>query len=204
MVWGGRNRPLLAFFLLGFVARVSLSIWLPRGSFDMFFVMGALAIGSGYALANRWALMLPVSIMIASDMFLYFFHRGSYPFSSGLLLWISFFMWTGFAMMAYIAVRARRLTIRHPSLLPIFLSTTWGVLLYDLWTNMGWWLGPFYPNTLGGLAACYSAATPFMIWHMISTLSTVPLVYVALWVSNKNKYMFWHESESSMKEPSDG
>lgn len=194
LAWGGRNRTLLAFFLVGVLVRVCLSLWLPRATFDMFFVIGAMAIGAGYAMGNRWALMLPVSIMVASDVFLYTIHKISYPYASWLLLWISFFMWTGFGMMAYFATRARRLTIRHPSMLPLFFSATWGVLVYDLWTNMGWWLGPFYPNTLRGLALCYAAAAPFMIWHMISTLAMVPLVYVALRVSQKNDLPFWNEN----------
>jgi hypothetical protein len=45
------------------------------------------------------------------------------------------------------------------------------ILLYDVWTNMGWWY-LMYPHDASSLALVYTAGLPFMIYHMISGVVT--------------------------------
>ncbi|MDG6221535.1 MAG: hypothetical protein QCI38_08845, partial [Candidatus Thermoplasmatota archaeon] len=124
-------------------------------------------------------------IMVSSDLFLYLFSGRIWPYSSSLLIWIGIFVWTGFAMMALLGLKAGRRT-SNPNPLWFAAGTVWGVLLYDIWTNVGWWLGPYYPNTLEGLAACLLMAAPFMAWHMLSTAALLPAAYAGVWFVNKH------------------
>ena len=45
------------------------------------------------------------------------------------------------------------------------------VLLYDIWTNFGWWY-LMYPHTTQTFATVYLAGIPFMIYHLISGITT--------------------------------
>jgi len=64
-----------------------------------------------------------------------------------------------------------------------------GIIIYDLWTNFGFWLSfsRLYPNylspTFGGLIETYTWGLPVMIWHILSgfiaiIIIAVPLVYL--------------------------
>ena len=49
------------------------------------------------------------------------------------------------------------------------------VLLYDCWTNLGWWY-LLYPHTLGALSMVFSAGVPFMVYHLLSGLVTFTFI----------------------------
>ncbi len=50
-------------------------------------------------------------------------------------------------------------------------------LLYDIWTNFGWWIiTPMYPHTAAGLLQCYAMGVPFMIYHALSGAITFTLI----------------------------
>jgi hypothetical protein len=62
-------------------------------------------------------------------------------------------------------------------------------LIYDLWTNFGWWLGPFYPPTIEGLIACYGAGLPFMLYHCLSGIITfIAIALPVVTLSAKHEY----------------
>ena len=63
-----------------------------------------------------------------------------------------------------------------------------GIVMYDLWTNFGFWLSfsklyPSYlPPTFDGLVMAYTWGIPVMIWHILSgaiaiTVIAIPLLY---------------------------
>jgi len=180
-----QNSMFIGLIVIGIMTRIVLSLVMPAG-YDLFFVIAAFSIAGGYALQSRYALLIPITIMLVSDMVLYTFFSAHYPYSSSLLLMVSILMLTGFMLMSQISIRARKLTSR-PAFTPLLMGTTWGVLGYDIWTNFGWWLGPYYPNTMHGLVMCFTMAAPFMLWHMLSTLAAVPVIYTVLhWMESKH------------------
>ncbi len=98
--------------------------------------------------------------------------------------WILLFTWSGFAILGlfgYFLKRKKSLTVRHiPRILGVGIA---GILIYDIWTNFGTFLGGWYSHTWEGFVLCYTNALPFMFWHLLSTtiamiLVIVPIVYI--------------------------
>ena len=144
----------------------------PMFMLDLFFVVAIIAILSGLLLGGYYTFIVPISVMIITDIAI-----GNN--------WILLFTWSGFAVIALIGflLRSKKsLTYRN---IPTFLGAgIAGILVFDIWTNFGTWLGGFgYAPTLGGLATCYTMALPFMLWHLLSTtialtLILIPIIYL--------------------------
>lgn len=139
----------------------------PLFMMDLFFVVAAVSLFSGLLLGRRYGLLVPLLIMLITDVML-----GNTA--------IFLFTWSGFAFIALLGGYARRHLSSGPAVLPQMAGAGVGaVLLYDLWTNLGCWLG-WYPHTLDGLAACFTLALPFTLWHLLSTTVLVMAVAVPL------------------------
>jgi hypothetical protein len=54
------------------------------------------------------------------------------------------------------------------------------ILLYDIWTNFGVWLGGWYSYSWSGLVTCFTFALPFMFWHLLSTTIAIAFVIVPI------------------------
>jgi len=176
-----KNRIMLAGFLIaiGSILRVLLhnnlpafpSIYMtingvtqPMFMLDLFFVIAIISLASGLLLGGYYTFIIPISTMIITDLIL-----GNN--------WILLFTWSGFAiigLIGYILKAKKSLTMRHvPRILGAGIG---GILLYDIWTNFGVWLGGWYTHTWGGLALCFTYALPFMFWHLLSTTIAMALV----------------------------
>jgi len=178
-----KNLWLLTIIIIGAIGRVTLALLLPSGAFDMFAFVALLSLSAGYV-TRRWiALLAPLGMMAISDIFIYMFSGKIFPYSSGLILMITLFVWSGFAMAALLGKTVRRSS--KPSPLWFAAGGVWSVVVFDIWTNIGWWLGPFYPNTLQGLGACMLMGVPFMIWHMVSTIALLPVFYAGVWAIHR-------------------
>lgn len=107
--------------------------------------VGAIALFGGAMLGGRYALWLPLAIMMGSDMVL-----GFYP---GIE-----FTWAGF-----IAVGVLGLLLRHRSLLmKVGLGAPLGAVIFFAISNFGTWLtSGMYAHTWTGFIECYVAALPF-------------------------------------------
>ena len=137
----------------------------PVFMMDLFFVVGTVSLFAGVLLGRQYALLVPLAVMAITD-----FALGNTT--------IFLFTWSGFVFIALLGGYARRAL--SPSAVSIFQLAGLGVgsvLMYDVWTNFGCWLG-WYPHTLGGLATCFTVALPFMLWHLVS--ATVAVTAVAL------------------------
>ena len=190
-IFENKNRIMLATLLIAFgsIIRILLhnnlpgspSIYItingitqPMFMLDLFFVVAIISLISGLLLGGYFTFIIPISVMVITDLVI-----GNN--------WILLFTWSGFAILGligYILKTKKSLTIRHvPRILGAGIG---GILLYDLWTNFGTWLGGpswGYTYTWEGLALCYTKALPFMFWHLLSTtiamaLVIVPLVYL--------------------------
>ncbi|GJQ21772.1 MAG: hypothetical protein HBSIN02_21270 [Bacteroidia bacterium] len=109
--------------------------------------IAAIALVGGISLDRRMAIAVPVTAMVLSDIILGF---------HGLMVYV----YAGFLMTGALGM-ALRSAPRLPSLIGGSLA---GSVLFFIVTNGGVWLtgdGTFYPKTIEGLLACYSAGLPF-------------------------------------------
>jgi hypothetical protein len=127
------------------------------------------------------AFLIPLVAMTVSDLCL-----GNFQAVGSIMI----FTYSGFALASLVSSLGKnkwkkfRLNAKSTGC-----GIGWGCLLtliYDGWTNLGWWiLTPFYPHTLGGLVACYGMALPFMGYHLLSSMATFGLgVPFAFWMRN--------------------
>jgi hypothetical protein len=105
----------------------------------------AIALFGGTYLARRWAILLPMAILVASDLVL-----GWHPDIA--------FKYAAFALTGTLAFWIR------PSPTPgrILTAAVAGSLLFFVVTNVGVWAaGGLYPPTPAGLRECFVLALPF-------------------------------------------
>ncbi len=141
------------------------SVTQPMFMMDLFFLVAIICVLSGLLLKSYFVFLVPLSIMIITDIII-----GNN--------FIFLFTWSGFIMIGFISLVLKsknKFTIQKTPL--IFGASIGSVLLYDLWTNLGCWLG-WYPNTIEGLIICFNNALPFTLWHLLST--TVALTVIVL------------------------
>lgn len=168
-----KNRIFCASLLIfiGVIGRITLNDLLPKVPswsitingitqplfmMDLFFVIAIVSLISGLILGGYFIFIVPISIMIITDLY----YGNTYIF---------LFTWSGFiiiGILGYLLKSKQMLSLKKfPTILGVGIG---GVLLYDLWTNFGWWLG-WYPHTFNGLITCYTFAVPFILWHLLST-----------------------------------
>jgi len=165
---------------LGVMGRVALRPLVPAGSaligFDLFAVMGIVAVLAGILLGGIYSFIVPLGAMAVSDLIL----------GNGLIF---VFTWSGFAMMGGLGMAARKdraaTSVFGLRLAGIGVA---GILAFDIWTNFGWWLvSPMYPHTAAGLAACYAAGLPFMVGHLLTTAAMLPAAGLAALHLSENR-----------------
>ncbi len=150
----------------------------PMFMLDLFFIVAIISIISGIILGGYYTFIVPISVMIITDLFI-----GNN--------WIALFTWSGFALLGLIGFllkKKKSLTVQHiPRILGVGIG---GILLYDLWTNFGTWLGGpawGYTYTWEGLTLCYTNALPFIFWHLLSTTIALTLIIVPIVILKDKK-----------------
>jgi len=140
---------------------------------DMFFWVATASLMSGILLKGYYTIFVPLMIMSITDIF----YGNNYIF---------LFTWSGFAFISLIGyISSKKLLLNGISVAKLTGIGIGSTLLYDAWTNFGWWLGPYYPHTLNGLALCYTFAIPFTIWHLISTgIMLIAISPLALYIKD--------------------
>ena len=165
---------------LGVMGRVALRPFVPAGNaligFDLFAIMGVVALMAGVLLGGIFTLVVPLAAMAFSDAIL----------GNGMIF---VFTWSGFALMGGLGYMARK--DRAPTSaygLKLAGIGVAGILAFDIWTNFGWWLvSPMYPHTAAGLAACYAAGLPFMVGHLLTTAAMLPAAGLAALHLSENR-----------------
>ena len=105
----------------------------------------AIALFGGTYLSKRWAILLPLAMVIVSDAILGW--HNTIPFTWGAFLLTGLIAWW---------IRPR------PSANRILFGALTGSVLFFLITNFGVWIvGELYPRTAAGFWECYIAAIPF-------------------------------------------
>ncbi len=128
--------------------------------------IGALALYAGARLARKWALIVPLAIMIASDVVIdvFFypeFQRGIFD-PSRLTIYGCYLFFSGLGM---------GLCRRELFLIPIA-SAFFGAFVFFVVTNLAAWASGYslQPATFEGLVRCYQDAIPFFRNSFVGTM----------------------------------
>jgi len=115
--------------------------------------VAAIALFSGAYLKKKHALIVPLLLMIISDLFI-----GMHN--------VVVFTWGGFALITLLGPWLKK----HKNIFGIVSTSLVSSLLFFIISNFGVWLMGWYPHTLAGLVNCYIMALPFLRDFTLSTL----------------------------------
>lgn len=154
-----RNQQLvLAVLLTAFVVLSRLLPHLPN-----FTPVTAVAVLGGTLMPKRWALLLPLTAMVVSDILI-----GLHP--------LVLCTWGSFGLIALLAGRARQ----RASLGSLMLLGVSGSVLFYIITNFGVWLqGQMYKVNVSGLLSCYYHALPFFRNMLAGDILYIGFFYAA-------------------------
>ncbi len=113
----------------------------------------AIALFGGVYLSRKHAILLPLALMMISDVFI--------GLHDTLL-----FTWGSFILIAVIGLWVKQ----HKSPAVILGTSVLSSVVFFLITNFGAWLSPLYPNTYEGLVNCFMLAIPFFRTTLASSL----------------------------------
>ncbi len=132
----------IAFVVIGAVLRFA-----PH--FPNFAPIAAIALFGGVYLNKKYALIIPIIAMFASDLFI-----GLYDIKLMAGVYLSF------VLVGLIGLFVKK----HKNLGTIIGGTILGSVLFFLITNFAVWVFyNWYPHTLNGLSQCFTMALPFFL-----------------------------------------
>lgn len=109
--------------------------------------IAALALFSGTYLKKKEAIIIPISAMFLSDLYLGF---GEF--------WVTISVYFSFTLIGLLGIWLKK----HKKPVNILGATLTGSLLFFIITNFVVWIAtPWYSKTLAGLVQCYWLAVPF-------------------------------------------
>lgn len=115
--------------------------------------VAAIAIFAGVYLNKKQALVVPLLLMVISDIFL-----GMHN--------VVAFTWGSFILVTLLGFWARN----HKTFLGIVSASVVSSVLFYVITNFGVWAMGWYPQTAKGLLDCYILGLPFLRIFTVSTL----------------------------------
>jgi hypothetical protein len=162
------------FGILGRILLVGLQIQ-PFPNFEIIMVLTFLA---AIFIRPTFAFLVPLLSMIGSDLLL-----GNSIFIGSHMNKIILFTYTGFLIISILSTitrkqsesRLRRFSIKN--MMGILGMGVFFVIIYDLWTNLGWWY-LMYPLTIKSFIAVFLAGIPFMLYHILSVMFTFTLIAI--------------------------
>lgn len=171
------SRLLFAFFLivLGIATR---TIWHPGDNME--FVTTSALLSAGY-LGLGWALIVPISIMIVTDMII-----GNTN--------IFIFTWSAYLFISYLGYLGHLSDLKGEA--RVLRATGLGIVAafwFYLWTNFGVWLldsWGMYPKTISGLINAYWYGLPFLKYNLLGNLLFVPLSFFIVEKVKKLNFSF--------------
>jgi len=148
----------------------------------------------------RIAMFIPLFGMVFSDILL-----GNPILIGEKMNQIVIFTYSGFALIALTIILLKHKLkpyvtgIRLRSIVCIAGTGALLVFLYDLWTNLGWWY-IMYPHTEEALMSVYILGVPFMIYHLISGITTFVLIGLPVisYISNKQSIFLSKEVDRTV------
>lgn len=122
----------------------------------------AIALFGGYYLNKKYALSVPLLLMVISDIFL------------GLHNTI-FFTWGSVVLISILGLSQKK----NKSILNVAGFSFISAVLFFVITNFGVWFSGWYPLTLKGLADCFYMGIPFFRATLLSTLVYATVMFGA-------------------------
>jgi len=172
--------------------------WAEFGVLDVFFVIAAVSIFSAILLGKYYTIAIPIIVLAITDGFYALVN----PLNIALYpTWLFLFTSSGYIFIALLSLYSKKKSKLNKIFIPKILGVgILGVVIYDLWTNFGFWLSysrvGWYPISLEGLATVYIGGIPFMIWHILSTAIAITLIIIPLVYFKEHKLI---KSESMLK-----
>lgn len=180
----------ISLILIGVISRISLhdffnSINNPfaaSGFLDVFFIIAVISILSGILLGKFYVFFIPICVILLTDFYYALIDPINYAiWPSGLFL----FTYSGFVFIALLGLFTKKKSDLNFTFIPKILGAgIIGIIIYDLWTNFGFWLIysklGFYPQNIQGLISVIIAGIPFMLWHILSSSLLLCLVIIPL------------------------
>jgi hypothetical protein len=158
------------FIIIGIILR-----FLPHPA--NFSPITAIALFGGVYLSRKIAFIIPIVVLIVSDIFI-----GYYEFSLMASVYASFLLIVGLGFWLK----------NHKKWHNIIGCTIFGSLLFFIITNFAVWaLTPWYTKTITGFIQCYLMALPFFKNTFLGDLFFVPIffgVYEVAFALVKNKF----------------
>lgn len=146
---------MLAFILLVFGILSRLLVTVPNFSPAL-----ALVLFGGVHLKKPYALLLPVALMMLSDLFLGLHH-------------LVFFTWGSLILVSLIGRWLRH----RKSPIHVIGASVGSAVVFFLITNFGVWIMGYYPRSVEGFLQCYAMAIPFFRSTLLSTVSYSAVVF---------------------------
>jgi len=115
--------------------------------------IAAIALFSGAYLKKKYALFVPLVLIVTSDLII-----GMHD--------IVFFTWGSFILITLLGFWLKK----QKTAVAVISTSLVSSLIFYLITNFGVWLAGWYPRNLKGLLDCYVMALPFLRDFAISTL----------------------------------
>jgi hypothetical protein len=115
--------------------------------------VAAIALFGAAFLNKRYALIVPLALMIISDIFI------------GMHNTVAF-TWGGFALIAILGMKLKK----QKNAKAVLFSSLASSLLFYAVSNFGVWLMGWYPHNLKGLIDCYIMAIPFLRDFTLATI----------------------------------
>ncbi len=174
----GRWARLILALLLIIVGIVGRILLIPYPNIETVMAVTLLA---GCLLGGLYLLIVPLSVMIITDMYLYYFHHHIFSgFTWAMIGGISLFTWSGFVIAGLVGYGLKnkvKYSVKFVGMLTgIGIGAT---IIYQLWVNFGWWY-VLYPHTMSNLVLVYTLAIPWALRQILSTLIFVPLLSVPI------------------------
>jgi len=145
----------ISLILIGIVLR-----FIPHA--PNFTPVAAIALFSGIYLPKKYRYVVPLLLMVLSDLVI-----GMHD--------VVLFTWGGFLLVTLMASWINR----QKSIAGITIGSLAASLLFYVVTNFGVWLMGWYPHTLKGLVACYVLALPFLRNFTAATLLYAAVLFGA-------------------------
>ena len=115
--------------------------------------VAAIAIFAGVYLNKKQALIVPLLLMMLSDIFL-----GMHN--------VVIFTWGSFVLVTFLGIWAKN----HKKFKVVASTSIVSSVLFYLITNFGVWMMGWYPQTAKGLLDCYILGLPFLRTFTVATL----------------------------------
>ena len=123
----------------------------------------ALALFAGFYLPKKWSIILPLAVMLASDLFI-----GLYDWKLMMVVYGSI----AAVFLIGLAFRNKR------NILTVLTSTMLSSILFFVATNLAVWaFSSWYAHNLKGLMLCYTLAVPFFKNGLMGDLLFVTIFF---------------------------